>query len=298
LLSQEIMPSEVINTVDPIQERLNALVLETPSLADVARHYGAILPILRDVDLHVGTIPLTPEDALDKRARGEPLLFNEALDIDPAAFRSLMIDLARALASSGEIGSETTEAASAIRQALEENKLDLEELLLSTAAGDSGSILSCAEALALDKDLLLLLLKNALKPALRAWQRQLAPLSGDLPWNSGHCFICGDVAAFAELQGNSQTMHLRCGSCGADWKFRRMQCVFCGNEEPETLRFIDTGSRNEIMRVEACEKCKNYIKVIASFDPLPAEMLAVQDLATLTLDYIALEHGYSRRAIR
>jgi FdhE protein len=48
------------------------------------------------------------------------------------------------------------------------------------------------------------------------------------------------------------------------------------------------------MRVEVCDSCSGYLKVIATFDPTPPEMLAVADLATLHLDYIAQERGYVR----
>lgn len=48
------------------------------------------------------------------------------------------------------------------------------------------------------------------------------------------------------------------------------------------------------MRVEVCDKCHDYLKVIAAFHPTPPEMLPVEDLATLHLDYIARERGYGR----
>ncbi|MGE5172370.1 MAG: formate dehydrogenase accessory protein FdhE, partial [Betaproteobacteria bacterium] len=50
----------------------------------------------------------------------------------------------------------------------------------------------------------------------------------------------------------------------------------------------------EKMRVEACDKCHGCLKVISSFSPTPPEMLPVEDLATLHLDYIARERGYAR----
>ena len=53
------------------------------------------------------------------------------------------------------------------------------------------------------------------------------------------------------------------------------------------------------MRVEVCDLCHGYIKVISAYSPTLPEMLAIEDLATLHLDYIAQANGCSRtQAIR
>jgi FdhE protein len=292
------MPLESTEAADPIIQRLRALARKSPDLKDAARVYEAVLPLLRDAEIRVGTIPLTQEQAREKMEKGQPLLFGTDLDLDLDSMRALMLKLARALESlAGENEPRRAVALSRILLALEENTLDLGALLVPVAEGKSGPLASCALRLGLDAELLMMLLQNALKPAMREWRRQLAPLTEGTPWSKGACLICGDAATLAELQGNNLTMHLRCGRCGADWLFRRLQCVYCGNEDPRTLRYLDSGSRGEIMRAETCEKCKGYIKIIAAFDPTPAELLAVEDLAALHLDYIAQKRGYSRRII-
>jgi FdhE protein len=142
------------------------------------------------------------------------------------------------------------------------------------------------------------LAQNALKPSLRAWCRQLTPLAKGIPWNKAACFVCGASATLAEFQDNNQVKHLRCGSCGADWLFRRLQCPHCGNEDYKTQRYLYAEKNHEKMRVEACDTCKGYLKVISSFTPTPPEMIPVEDLATLHLDYIAQEHDYARVTIQ
>ncbi len=107
---------------------------------------------------------------------------------------------------------------------------------------------------------------------------------------------CGVVgrATLAELQENNQVKHLRCGSCGADWQYRRLQCAQCGNEDPRTLHCLYADNDRQRMHVEVCDKCRGYLKVISSFTPAPAAMLPAEDLATLHLDYIARERGYGK----
>jgi FdhE protein len=46
--------------------------------------------------------------------------------------------------------------------------------------------------------------------------------------------------------------------------------------------------------VEVCNKCRGYLKVVASFSPASPEELAVLDLSTLYLDCFAQEQGYLR----
>jgi FdhE protein len=305
------MPIKSSNTADPIIQRLRSLAKDWPDLKDAAKLYEAILPLLRDADLHVGTISLTPEQVRAKMEAGMPLLHDVDIDLDVEAVRELMIKLARAVKTASkknswhklrlpwlQTSSEPASAARQIRTALEENKLDVGALLPHIAAGDNGPVTTAAQTSGLDPGLLMTLARNALKPALRAWCRQLSPLAKGLPWQKGSCFVCGAEATLAELQENYQIKHLRCGQCGADWQFPRMVCLHCGNEDPYTQRYLAAEGRLEKMRVEVCDKCHGYLKVINSFTPTLPEMLTVEDLATLHLDYIAKARGYARRAVR
>lgn len=296
-----------MNNRDPIVQPLRALAHESPDLKAAARLYEAILPLLRDADLHCAPVSLTRDQICEKLERGLPLLHDLDLELDREAVRELMLELAEAVESVGRkdqphkrlswgrVSHEPDAVARRIRIALEDNKLDIAELLTDISAGERGPVTAVAQDLQLDPDLLWTLAQNALKPALRAWCRQLTPLAKGASWNRGTCFVCGAAATLAELQDNDQGKHLRCGSCGADWAYRRLQCTYCGNEDQKTLGCLYEEDQRDKMRVEACHKCKGYLKVISSFTPAPPEMIPVQDLATLHLDYIALERGYVRQ---
>src|SRR5512136_1347046 len=91
------MPTKPTHAVDPIVQRLRALVQDSPDLKDAAELYEAILPLLRDADLHVGTISLTPEQARAKIEKGSPLLHDVDLELDVESMRELMIKLAAAV---------------------------------------------------------------------------------------------------------------------------------------------------------------------------------------------------------
>jgi FdhE protein len=308
------MQSNSVDIDDPIVERLRALAREYPDLKDAARIYAAVLPLLRDADLQVVPVSLTCEEAREKLKKGLPLLPGLDLELNEKAVCDLVLRLARSIETVGEIQNPCEsdredfsedarkdvdimlpEAARRIRLALEENKMDFSALLPHIAADEPGFIEAAARDLDLDPGLLRMLARHAFKPALGAWRRQLASLAGGIWWDKGYCFICGAEATLGELRENGQVMHLRCGQCGADWQSRRLRCIFCGNENHGTLSCLYSEDQLEKMRIEACDSCRGYLKVITSFSPTPPEMLPVEDLATLHLDYIAQERGYERK---
>jgi len=274
---------------DPLARRLVALVREWPDLAGAAEVYQATLPLLRNVRPIAAPILLAEDQAQRKLAEGEFLLHGVPLVFDRRGARELALALARNLEETGRV------ALSPIRSALEGDRLPLEELLGHVAVGDYPSLVARAEEQALDPSLLWTLVQSALKPTLRAWCGELAPLvhtAGE--WEKACCFICGVPASLAELQGNEQAKHLRCGQCGADWVVRRLQCVYCGNEDASRLGILSPEGRRENVRVDVCDKCHGYLKVIAHFAPCSPEELAVEDLSTLYLDCLAQERGYRR----
>jgi FdhE protein len=281
------MTYDLTNTVDPIVQRLRLSAHDSPDISEIARMYEAILPLLRDADLRVAPVSMTREQAHAKMAKGLPLLHDINLEFDYEAAREFILLLVRAVEQSDE-----NNQARQIRSALEEHRLDAGNLLAHTATGDRGSVKSMAQHLDLNADLVWTLAQNAFKPALREWRRQLAHLAEGIPWQKGSCYVCGAAATLAELQGNNLVKHLRCSQCGADWRFPRLQCMYCGNEDHHTLKHLYTESHLETMRVEVCDTCHGYLKVITSFAPTSPEMLTVEDLATLHLDSIAKARGY------
>ena len=74
--------------------------------------------------------------------------------------------------------------------------------------------------------------------------------------------------------------------------------MYCGNQDHNSLGYLYAESQPDKMRVEVCDQCHGYLKVIASFSPTPPELLAIEDLATLHLDYIAQQRGYARVAVK
>lgn len=93
------MKPSSIETGDPVVTRLQALARECPDLKDAARIYEAVLPLLRDIDLHVAPVSLTLAEAREKLEKGFPLLSGLDLELDEEAVHDLVLRLARSIES-------------------------------------------------------------------------------------------------------------------------------------------------------------------------------------------------------
>ena len=88
--------------------------------------------------------------------------------------------------------------------------------------------------------------------------------------------------------------YLLCSYCGYQWRIDRLSCPVCGNKEQESLQYF-CGEGEEAFRIDLCDKCHRYIKTI-DYRSLEESDPALEDLATLHLDILAVQKGY-RRAV-
>jgi hypothetical protein len=306
---------------DLVVQRLREAAQDSPELGAAARLYEAILPLVRDADLGASPLTLAPGQLDGCLAAGVPLLYGLSLDIDLQAAEGLMLRLLGGVAALAEpvrppgrfpswrrapsqeqacdpaALAALKAAALEIRGAFESGGIAIDAVLACASTGDAPGLAAAAREQRLDPDLLWILAQNCIKPALQSWRRQVHPAPEAISWPHGYCFLCGATAALGELQDNVQAKHLRCVQCGADWPFPVVQCLQCGNEKPGSRPhfYLDgVGGR----RVEACDACGSYHKVITAFTPTLPELLAVEDLCSLHLDFVAQQRGYLKADAR
>lgn len=116
-------------------------------------------------------------------------------------------------------------------------------------------------------------------------------------WSEPTCPLCGDcprVSVIIEESGEfmrGSPRYLVCGRCAAWWAFPRAVCPGCGEHHPERLALY-SNDRWSWARVDACSSCRSFIK---TFDlrqhGAAAVVPLIDDLATVTLDFWALEQG-------
>lgn len=110
----------------------------------------------------------------------------------------------------------------------------------------------------------------------------------------GRCLVCGARAQVSILRPESHgaSRSLACSLCATEWRFKRVRCVACGEEEFERLVHHFTDEFPHV-QVSACETCHTYIKEVDLTKDVSA-VPVVDEIATIPLDVVAVERGYHK----
>jgi len=205
----------------------------------------------------------------EKRAPGETQDLVEKIEEDPLLFEDMIRDVAEGFVVEEESDEEGREVEAAEEPEAEE------------AAGEEETF-----------DLVELFLEESLRPDLEKVVEKYGDSVAKADWTEGYCPICGREPKIGELREEEGRRYLFCNQCGYEWSFVRIKCPFCGNEEQQSLAFF-TVEGDERYRVDVCNECKRYIKIIDFRETKQEANLDVEDIATLHLDMLAYEEGYN-----
>jgi FdhE protein len=122
-------------------------------------------------------------------------------------------------------------------------------------------------------------------------------------WQGSSCPLCGapaQASVIAEESGEfmgGSPRNLVCARCATWWSFPRATCPICGQDDPRSVSgFLRPDNR--VVRIDGCETCHGYVKTfdlrqVGARDVVPL----VDDVATLSLDLWAQEHGFERASV-
>jgi FdhE protein len=218
---------------------------------------------------------------------GVPLLRGERLDIDWPAAQRRWQDVVGALIE------RQADAAPALARAVRSGQLEIAELTEAALAGQPHIIHERAGALGLDVTLTASVIPLALFPILVPIRAGLEPLLAAGHWTGGYCPVCGGYPKLGEFRGLEQIRFLRCGLCAAEWPFPRLRCPACGNDDHRQIGYLHVDGEQNKCRAATCEECRQYVKMVSTLTPLAPMQLWVTDVATVHVDLLAADHGYS-----
>jgi len=217
---------------------------------------------------------------------GRPLFEKEFLPIPPSLFLKGLERLRTLLPE------ESTRAA--LERLLQSTMMVPEniETVLHELKDDADScIRHLAEAASTKADVLHFLMQTVLSPFYASRARLYRDLIDPDAWRRGNCPMCGSEPAIARLAGDDGRRFLACPLCNTEWVFARLRCPFCENEATRKLRHF-TFEDDEVHRVECCDTCRRYLKVVDERVAGHRTVPPVEDVVTAHLDLLAVKQGY------
>jgi FdhE protein len=278
-----VVPPEV----EAARAELARLGEQHPGLSELAGQVSDFLLVLYGDPIPVSVPPLTGESAAEKMSAGVPLLRGETLDIDWLVVKRRLQDVV------GSLALRRPDAAPVLAEAIRSEKLDLASLATALLAGQPHAIHERADTLGLDVVLTASVLSLTLFPVLVAVRAGLETLLSAGSWAEGYCPVCGCFARLGEYRGLEQPRFLRCGLCAAEWPFLRLRCPGCGNRDHHRLGYLNFEGEENKCRAATCEECRQYVKMVSTLTPLSPLQLLVTDVATVPLDLLAADRGFS-----
>ena len=271
-------------------ERLAALAWLPGTLLDIVggtlRLQRAAFQSLSRPDTS-GLCPAAPE----AHAQGAPLLASADFPYDPDLARPLWGQLCDLLASAG---GNPAEAVSALRREVATDEELPARAYAAFTHEDEAFFTGWAARLPQAPALIHFLAQAALTPQLAAVTETLsAGHDEQRVWEHGHCPHCGRPPFMGELRGREGQRWHTCSFCGARYRAARLQCPFCLERGEERLRVFTTDSL-PFFEVRVCKTCRCYIKLADLREQAEALPAALNDLASLPLDMLARQEGYSR----
>jgi len=105
------------------------------------------------------------------------------------------------------------------------------------------------------------------------------------------CPVCASPPVAGIVHGYSKLRYLVCGLCSTEWYLPRLICTNCGSTEG--ISYFSIEDRMRGVKAECCALCHTYLKLFY-IESVPAAESLADDAATLTLDALVAEEGYSR----
>ncbi|HEY2545399.1 MAG TPA: formate dehydrogenase accessory protein FdhE [Candidatus Acidoferrum sp.] len=135
---------------------------------------------------------------------------------------------------------------------------------------------------------------TALRRFLRPVVEVFAEWRDEERWLRRYCPTCGSLPAMAQLVGmdSGRIRLLSCGCCGTFWRYRRIGCTFCENEDDRRISVLTCEGENGL-RIDYCDLCGGYLK---AYEGRGFEPFLLEDWTSLHLDIIARDRGLKRLA--
>jgi len=220
-----------------------------------------------------------------------PIIGSVEFELDGGLYKEVYKEL---LVLIKEYRSETAAALDKILDNIDQ--LDFSFLPIKLLEEDQKYFSELSARLEISNELLIFTIDHSLRPFLRLWaEPYYSAIAEDdfRSWNFATiCPFCGTKSHISRLRATDGRRFMFCDRCFTEWETRNLYCVYCGNDNPDTIQYLAV-ENDTAYQVYTCEECKGYLK---TFDERPKGMktdLFIANVETIYLDILAQEKGYT-----
>ena len=290
------MLAELNDLYQQMENRLEQCRKDRNELEEIVAFYERVLAAQHEAQeaTPIPEIHLSAEQIKLKVEEGFPLVDSGTFSVDEESSERLFRRLCQL---SKEENPVLASAGKALLEAMDSGALEAAELRRAVLENRTETMEKCAEDLEISFPVVQTLTKLSIQPSLLVTVASLAKANDLDGWRHGYCPLCGGLPAIAALIGEEGKRVGLCSFCGHLWNLFRLSCPFCGTDKQENLRYFFAEGDN-LYRVQVCEQCKGYLKVLDTRKGGDPKALAVDDVVTAHLDLLAEKEGYQRKAPR
>ncbi len=281
-----------MESLDELLEGLERIAPDLPAEEEALNFYVELLKTQAKIKARAAEDLEKAEGLVDKAreavARGEPAIAGVGVDwISEELLADAFTEIGMLVQAHKP---ENAEDARKFLAALGSGAFSLRELAESVLRGQDDIMRGIAAGIILDMGFVQAMVYWALQPIMEALADALAGKLDLSRWQRGTCPVCGSQTRLGYMTGMGNALYLKCQVCGAEWRFPRITCPFCGNNESGTIGFYTLGG-DKRFRLYECKKCHHYWKVVDENEAGTVVPRRLYDVWTLKLDYVAREKG-------
>ena len=263
------------------------LIEERPLAREVLTAFRDLAALMAEETPKMNEAPVDERLQDIKRAEGFPLFSREDLPLDLDSGAQLLRKFLATLNAKERPDREGLEMA---LLADKNNDTWSRNLLSVILENDEDALTGIAGEVQLEPQTLKFLAQMALTPSIQALRSLYASQIDTDTWDHGYCPFCGSLPSISFFDKTGKR-YMHCEFCGLEWRFPRLRCPFCSNDDHKNLGYFDVENQ-EGLRVDFCRQCGRYIKVVDKRVFENAGPMELENLATLHLDILATKEGF------
>ncbi len=267
---------------------------------EIVERFGLLICRQADLRAELPAVDLAA-DAYDEDRflNGEPLI----AFVDPEAFGPLLRQAAsRIWPLLGITFPALHETLNHLERRLDADTAWMGSCLRAVVHGDGEALEQAAAQAGVSPDFLLMALRAAYAPCIAAHKTPLLNMAPAGLWRKPYCPVCGSDPDLATLEthpdpsefliSKSGAVWHHCPACTHRWRFVRLVCPGCGNQDHERMSRL-TPAENSREHLYVCDQCRQYLPCLDLVEQAEALDLDLAALGLVHLDAVAQSRGYA-----